>query len=111
LSGRVARPEHSCNWAAPIGGERMATHRQIEIVAYRLWLQRGCPEGTPDVDWREAEQVLSGDDLRSSPRAMDQASAGGAVRAQARIARPRLPSRVVHIVRHARTGDAGGIHG
>jgi hypothetical protein len=24
---------------------------QVELLAYQLWLQRGCPEGSPDEDW------------------------------------------------------------
>jgi hypothetical protein len=38
----------------------MASQRQIEIVAFRMWLERGCPEGSPDVDWKDAVQLLSG---------------------------------------------------
>lgn len=38
----------------------MASHRQIEIVAFRMWLERGSPEGSPQVDWEEAVQLLSG---------------------------------------------------
>jgi hypothetical protein len=32
--------------------------RQIEIVAFRLWLERGCPNGSSQVYWQEAEKVL-----------------------------------------------------
>jgi DUF2934 family protein len=28
---------------------------QIEALAYQLWLDRGCPVGSPEVDWFEAE--------------------------------------------------------
>ena len=31
---------------------------EIAALAYRLWLSRGCPEGSPEVDWLEAEQQL-----------------------------------------------------
>ena len=30
----------------------------IASLAYSLWEHRGKPEGTPEVDWLEAEQVL-----------------------------------------------------
>jgi hypothetical protein len=30
----------------------------IETLAYQLWQARGCPEGSPEVDWREAEEQL-----------------------------------------------------
>ncbi|MBV8811700.1 MAG: DUF2934 domain-containing protein [Acidobacteriaceae bacterium] len=29
-------------------------------MAYTLWQQRGCPEGSADEDWREAERQLRG---------------------------------------------------
>jgi DUF2934 family protein len=30
----------------------------VAKLAYRLWLQRGSPEGTPEEDWYRAEQLL-----------------------------------------------------
>jgi len=35
------------------------THEQIAVVAYQFWLARGCPWGSPEVDWLKAEQSLS----------------------------------------------------
>lgn len=34
--------------------------RQDEIAAraYRCWNERGCPEGSPEIDWSRAEQEL-----------------------------------------------------
>src|ERR1700682_4940733 len=32
---------------------------QIAALAYRLWQDRGCPEGTPDEDWFRAERELA----------------------------------------------------
>ena len=37
-----------------------ATHEDIERRAYQLWQDRGCPSGSPEVDWEQAEQELSG---------------------------------------------------
>ncbi len=34
------------------------THEQIAVRAYGLWQERGCPDGSPDVDWFRAEQEL-----------------------------------------------------
>ena len=34
------------------------THEQIVSLAHALWEQRGCPEGTSEVDWFEAEKEL-----------------------------------------------------
>jgi hypothetical protein len=42
------------------------TREDIERLAYRLWLERGCPAGTPEQDWDRAEQML-----RSSQQSTD----------------------------------------
>jgi hypothetical protein len=31
---------------------------EIAALAYRLWLERGCPEGSPEEDWFLAEREL-----------------------------------------------------
>lgn len=31
----------------------------IARLAYQLWLERGCPQGSPEVDWERATQLLS----------------------------------------------------
>jgi hypothetical protein len=36
----------------------MPTHDQIANLAYKLWQQRGCPDGSPEVDWERAMRVL-----------------------------------------------------
>jgi hypothetical protein len=33
---------------------------RIAARAYELWVQRGMPEGSPEVDWLEAESQLKG---------------------------------------------------
>ena len=38
------------------------SHRRIELLAYQLWQNRGCPWGTPETDWFEAERELTGND-------------------------------------------------
>ena len=30
----------------------------VAKLAYKLWLQRGSPEGSPEDDWYKAEQLL-----------------------------------------------------
>ncbi|HXE15318.1 MAG TPA: DUF2934 domain-containing protein [Bryobacteraceae bacterium] len=30
---------------------------RVQIVAYQLWLDRGCPDGSPEVDWIEAVRI------------------------------------------------------
>ena len=31
---------------------------QIAALAHQLWVARGCPEGSPEVDWFQAEENL-----------------------------------------------------
>jgi hypothetical protein len=33
-------------------------HELVTEMAYKLWEQRGCPVGSPNVDWFEAEQAV-----------------------------------------------------
>jgi hypothetical protein len=33
-------------------------HEQIAALAYALWQERGCPEGSPEEDWFRAEAEL-----------------------------------------------------
>jgi hypothetical protein len=33
-------------------------HEDIARLAYALWQQRGCPEGSAEFDWFEAERNL-----------------------------------------------------
>jgi hypothetical protein len=42
-AGLTARPEHE----------------HIALLAYALWQERGCPEGSPEVDWFRAEQEFA----------------------------------------------------
>jgi hypothetical protein len=35
------------------------SQHEIATLAYALWQQRGCPEGSPDVDWLKAEAELT----------------------------------------------------
>ena len=33
---------------------------EIAALAYQLWQARGCPQGSPEVDWSDAEQQIRG---------------------------------------------------
>ena len=35
-----------------------ADQQEISKLAYQFWQARGCPEGSPDDDWLEAERQL-----------------------------------------------------
>jgi Protein of unknown function (DUF2934) len=50
-------------------------HRSIGELAYRLWQARGCPEGTAERDWLDAEKQLKGAQRTIEPRAMEPRSA------------------------------------
>ena len=43
------------------GQDTVESSRQADIarLAYALWQQRGCPVGSAETDWLEAEQQLS----------------------------------------------------
>lgn len=45
--------------SAPVAETRYdPPQREIEERAYQCWNQRGCPDGSPEVDWSRAEQEL-----------------------------------------------------
>jgi hypothetical protein len=37
---------------------KISPQQDIANVAYALWQQRGCPEGSPEQDWFEAEAIV-----------------------------------------------------
>lgn len=56
-----------------------AMREQIQALAYRLWLERGCPIGSPQVDWLRAEDEMRNGHSReelSAARALATKSAG-----------------------------------
>jgi hypothetical protein len=46
--------------AAQAEPPEIPNYEQIASLAYQLWQERGCPEGSPDEDWLRAEQELTG---------------------------------------------------
>ncbi len=34
------------------------THAEISELAHRLWMERGAPIGSPEIDWVRAERLL-----------------------------------------------------
>ena len=40
------------------GAKEKASDREIALRAYFQWQERGCPEGSPEVDWFQAEEQL-----------------------------------------------------
>ena len=43
-------------------------HEEIQLAAYYFWQQRGCPLGTPELDWFRAEEQLIGQTEPTSTR-------------------------------------------
>ena len=41
---------------------------QIRQKAHELWVERGCPDGTPDEDWYRAEELLQKTAIVKSPK-------------------------------------------
>jgi hypothetical protein len=44
----------------PVEAPRPADSSAVAALAYQLWLARGCPDGSPEIDWFQAEQELNG---------------------------------------------------
>jgi hypothetical protein len=53
-------------------GTQVDVRKQREL-AYRLWEERGRPEGRPDDDWFEAERRLGSDQHEAESAAVDEA--------------------------------------
>jgi hypothetical protein len=43
-----------------------AQQQAVANLAYDLWEQRGCPQGSPDEDWNRAEQLLQATKIQSA---------------------------------------------
>ena len=56
----------------------MPQHNQIAALAYQLWLDRGCPHGSPEDDWHRAEAKLRTRDQGQEP-ARNPVGRGGSV--------------------------------
>jgi Protein of unknown function (DUF2934) len=46
-------------------------HRSIGELAYRLWQARGCPEGSAERDWLDAEKQLRSTQRATEPRTVE----------------------------------------
>lgn len=44
--------------AAPVDEAATLSEQDIATLAYQRWLERGCPQGSPEEDWFEAEREL-----------------------------------------------------
>jgi hypothetical protein len=44
--------------SAAVAGSSEPTYQEIAQLAYHRWVARGCPGGSAEADWLEAEQEL-----------------------------------------------------
>ena len=44
---------------APEPAETFVPHSDIAALAFQLWNDRGCPDGSPEEDWYQAERHLT----------------------------------------------------
>lgn len=44
--------------SAPSAAGREPSHEEIRALAHSYWLARGCQGGSPEEDWRRAEEEL-----------------------------------------------------
>jgi hypothetical protein len=63
---------------------------RIAQLAYQLWQERGCPEGSPEVDWERACRMLESaappdNEVLSAPAAAPQGFASSGAIAQERL--------------------------
>lgn len=54
-----AQPRLSSVHRERLGQDHANSIDQVEELAYLLWRSRGCPEGTPEVDWFRAERAMA----------------------------------------------------
>ncbi len=57
VSSTTVKNEHDIQ-GSDLPESKVHSHRQQMVTrrAYELWLERGCPEGSPEDDWYRAEQ-------------------------------------------------------
>ncbi len=55
----TALPEKAGIDERPTGDvDSEAQRSQLQALAYQLWLDRGCPDGSPEEDWFHAERAV-----------------------------------------------------
>lgn len=40
--------------------DEQSRHQMIAEIAFSLWKKRGCPHGSPEEDWYQAERLVNG---------------------------------------------------
>jgi hypothetical protein len=50
--------------SVPLQAQSFVDSSAIAALAYQLWQARGCPAGSPEADWFQAEQKLCGPSVK-----------------------------------------------
>jgi hypothetical protein len=58
--------------SGPVEAQEPVDSSSIAALAYQLWHARGCPHGSPETDWFQAEQELIGQSLKSKSLSTEQ---------------------------------------
>ena len=56
----MSSPTHAYEDFASDGSFSPPPDDEIATLAHQLWVERGCPTGSPDDDWFRAEAELKG---------------------------------------------------
>jgi len=60
----VGPDSESLDEPGPRNASETVDQQRIAELAYKFWQARGCPDGSPEVDWFPAEQELQGRKLK-----------------------------------------------
>lgn len=52
--------------STPADVSEPVNQQDVAELAYELWQARGCPDGSPEVDWFRAEQELQSREMKTS---------------------------------------------
>jgi hypothetical protein len=60
----VGPDSESLDQPSPSNASETVDQQRIAELAYEFWQARGCPDGSPELDWLRAEQELQGRKLK-----------------------------------------------
>jgi hypothetical protein len=58
ISNEIPERNSSAVQATETSSLARPDEREIADLAYQRWVERGCPQGSPEEDWFEAEREL-----------------------------------------------------
>jgi hypothetical protein len=58
--------------SGPLDAQELVDSSSISALAYHLWHLRGCPYGSPETDWFQAEQTLCSQVLKPTSLSTEQ---------------------------------------